>query len=115
MSLNESLMAPSVLFRFRKLNFDTLSQLIKWFKENFREPVPGTPSSSPAGAAARDMRTPYGSQSTPNLRPGITPGAMSMAGGSTPYTGTPGYGSRQNAAYTPTANTPAMTPFLTPG
>lgn len=44
---------------------------------------------------------------------GITPGAMSLATG-TPYGATPGgYGG--NAPYTPTANTPFMTPYNTPG
>jgi hypothetical protein len=44
---------------------------------------------------------------------------MSMAGGLTPYgQATPGGGGgmgRQNAPYTPTANTPYMTPMGTPG
>merc|ERR1719228_3084022 len=41
--------------------------------------------------------------------PAITPGAMSMAGAGTPG----GFG--RSAPYTPTANTPFMTPFNTPG
>ena len=44
---------------------------------------------------------------------GITPGAMSMAGANTPYGQTPGFG--RSAPYTPTANTPFMTPYATPG
>jgi len=96
-------------FRFRKQNHDTLNLLMKWFKEHFREPVPGTPMASPA---VRGNRTPYGTgRTTPGQRPGITPGAMSMAG--TPYGGTPS--NRHNAPYTPTANTPFMTPVHTPG
>lgn len=100
-------------FRYRKQNFESMNQLIKWFKENYRAPIPGTPMASPA---VRGNRTPYGAtgRSTPGQRPGITPGAMSMAG--TPYGGTPGGAGRHNAApYTPTANTPFMTPVHTPG
>ena len=39
---------------------------------------------------------------------------MSLAGANTPYGQTPGF-SRSAAPYTPTANTPFMTPFNTPG
>lgn len=53
---------------------------------------------TPGGTGGRSARTPAG----------ITPGAMSMAGA-----GTPGFG--RSAPYTPTANTPFMTPFNTPG
>jgi transcription elongation factor SPT6 len=98
-------------FRFRKQNFDALLSMIKWFKEHFRDPIPITPNMG--------RRTPYGSVTggtTPGGgttgRPGITPGALSVAGGNTPYGGTPG--SRYNSnAYTPTANTPFMTPVAT--
>jgi transcription elongation factor SPT6 len=46
---------------------------------------------------------------------GITPGAMSMAAG-TPYGATPigGYGA-VNTPYTPSGQTPIMTPYNTPG
>ena len=54
--------------------------------------------------------TPGGSRSVG----GITPGAMSMAGANTPYGQTPGLS--RSAPYTPTANTPFMTPYTnTPG
>ena len=54
--------------------------------------------------------TPGGSRSAG----GITPGAMSMAGANTPYGQTPGFS--RSAPYTPTANTPFMTPYTnTPG
>jgi len=106
-------------YRFRKQNHDLFLLMVKWFKENFRLPIPGTPTTPGGGRAMGSAinRTPYGGggRSTPGQRPGITPGAMSMAGGGTPYGGggTPG---RHNAApYTPTANTPFMTPVNTPG
>ena len=66
------------------------------FQEHFRDPIPGTPATP--GTGGRSARTPAG----------ITPGAMSMVGA-----GTPGFG--RSAPYTPTANTPFMTPFNTPG
>ena len=72
-------------FRFRKQNFETLGQLMKWFKvlihrskflfltlddlqEHFRDPIPGTPA-TPGSGGRSSGRT-----------PAITPGAMSMAG-----------------------------------
>lgn len=30
-------------FRFRQQMFDTVGSLFKWFKEHFRDPIPGTP------------------------------------------------------------------------
>merc|ERR1719260_10115 len=70
---------------------------MKWFKEHFRDPIPGTPN-TPGSGGRSSGRT-----------PAITPGAMSMAGAGTPG----GFG--RSAPYTPTANTPFMTPFNTPG
>jgi len=56
-------------------------------------------------------RTPY-LNATPG---GITPGAMSMAAG-TPYAATPlsMYGA-VNTPYTPSGQTPMLTPYATPG
>ena len=80
------------------------------FQEHFRDPIPGTPT-----PGNRSNRTPYGSVTPGGSRSagGITPGAMSMAGANTPYGQTPGFG--RSAPYTPTANTPFMTPYATPG
>ena len=99
-------------FRFRKINFETLSNLMKWFKEHFRDPIPGTPITP----GRMTNRTPYmSSNNTPSGAGGITPGAMSMAAG-TPYGHTPlgGYGNI-NTPYTPSGQTPILTPFNTPG
>ena len=83
-------------FRFRRQNFETLSQLMKWFKEHFRDPIPGTPA-TPGNRSSRTFAGTPGSR-TPA---GITPGAMS-AGANTPYGQTPGFG--RSAPYTPTAS-----------
>ena len=64
-------------------------------------------------------RTPYGTTPTGG---GITPGAMSMAAG-TPYARTPvgaygaavGGGGVINTPYTPSGQTPILTPYNTPG
>ena len=85
-------------------------------QEHFRDPIPGTPNTPGSRSVMR--QTPYGRATPGGGRPGITPGAMSMAGGGmTPYSMTPGgmSTSRQNVPYTPTANTPFMTPMGTPG
>lgn len=99
--------------RYRGHVFHTLSGLIKWFKEHFRDPVPGTPL-GPVG-----LRTPLG---TPSLQ-GIDPAAIqraaqgmppnvyqtlqqvSAAAQRTPYSAGGGYA----AAY-PGLSTPMMTP-----
>ncbi|TRY62957.1 hypothetical protein TCAL_10880 [Tigriopus californicus] len=92
-------------FRFRHQNFDSLSSLMKWFKEHFRDPIPGTPGRSTS-------RTPYNMAGTPGG--GITPGAMSLAAG-TPFNPTPGFGNNASTPYTPSGQTPFMTPHQTPG
>ncbi|CAG2060714.1 unnamed protein product [Timema podura] len=43
-------------FRFRQQMFDSLGLLFRWFKEHFRDPIPGTPS-TPRNMATN--RTPY--------------------------------------------------------
>lgn len=39
-------------FRFRSQVFDSITGLFKWFKEHFRDPIPGTPG-TPRVAAGR--------------------------------------------------------------
>ena len=97
-------------FRFRQQTFDSLPSLFKWFKEHFRDPIPGTPVTTPR---TNTQRTPY-MTGTPG---GITPGAMSMAAATTPYGGgvTPGGGGYINTPYTPSGQTPILTPYNTPG
>ena len=104
-------------FRFRKNSFESVGLLVKWFKEHFRDPIPGTPI-TPGGA-----NRPGTNRGTPFMTPsggggGITPGAMSTAMG-TPYTRTPvGYGAAGaniNTPYTPSGQTPVLTPYNTPG
>ena len=58
-------------FRFRAQIFDTLTSLFRWFKEHFRDPIPGTPVSSRGGnqtSGSMSTRTPgYGGATTPNV------------------------------------------------
>merc|ERR1719414_500393 len=103
-------------FRYRKQQFESIGMLIKWFKENFREPIPAGTPRTPGGRLTN--RTPY-LTGTPTGggagHGGITPGAMSMAAG-TPYAHTPvGYGANVNTPYTPSGQTPILTPYNTPG
>ena len=42
-------------FRFRQQTFDGLTSLFKWFKEHFRDPIPGTPVTPRTST----QRTPY--------------------------------------------------------
>ena len=102
-------------YRFRSQSFDTLSSLFKWFKEHFRDPIPGGTPVTPGGGRHTN-RTPY-MTGTPGAAV-ITPGAMSLATG-TPYGTTPGgtYAANVNTPYTPSGQTPYMnmTPYGTPG
>ncbi|XP_065344159.1 transcription elongation factor SPT6 [Cloeon dipterum] len=117
-------------FRYRKQVFDSLNNLFKWFKEHFRDPTPGTPS-TPRGS----NRTPFANQ-TPTLNVGgmdaihrvaqnlpqhivhslsqvatHTPGYPHTPGAAAAF---PGYGAFANTPYTPSGQTPYMTPYQTP-
>lgn len=52
-------------FRFRGQVFDTVGLLFRWFKEHFRDPVPGTPS-TPRSGVMTARATPFHPH-TPNL------------------------------------------------
>ncbi|XP_063222520.1 transcription elongation factor SPT6 isoform X2 [Bacillus rossius redtenbacheri] len=117
-------------FRFRQQLFDSLGSLFRWFKEHFRDPVPGTPS-TPRNMATN--RTPY---QTPGLNiagmnqeaiqrvaqnlPSHMLHSLSQVASRTPhYPHTPGgYGASlhgyPNTPYTPSGQTPFMTPYHTP-
>ncbi|XP_041979251.1 transcription elongation factor SPT6 [Aricia agestis] len=76
-------------YKFRQRLFDSLPALLKWFKEHFREPPPpGTPA-----------------QRTPAPRTPLPFAAMHTPAAHTPG---PAY---INTPYTPSAQTPYMTPF----
>uniref|UniRef100_A0A6B2EJU3 Transcription elongation factor SPT6 n=1 Tax=Phlebotomus kandelakii TaxID=1109342 RepID=A0A6B2EJU3_9DIPT len=117
-------------FRFRQQIFDSLNALLKWFKEHFKDPLPGnTPLTTPR----MSLRTPYG---TPGQNSGsnsvntdaITKVAQNMpshmlhslsqVANQTPhYPHTPGayaQSSYVNTPYTPSGQTPFMTPYHTP-
>nr|XP_031850226.1 transcription elongation factor SPT6-like [Nomia melanderi] len=121
-------------FKFRGQMFSRLSDLFRWFKEHFRDPIPGqiTPG-TPHGAVT--SRTPY--NSTPAIS-GVNPDAiqrvaqnmphhmlhsLSKVASQTPHhypPHTPGaasvnnYGIYGSTPYTPSGQTPFMTPYHTP-
>ncbi|XP_068633718.1 transcription elongation factor SPT6 [Battus philenor] len=88
-------------YKFRQRMFDSLGGLLKWFKEHFRDPPPsGTPvQRTPA------LRTPHGMTSLYH-----TPAAHTPAFHTPAHTPGPAY---INTPYTPSAQTPYMTPFAT--
>lgn len=45
-------------FRFRGQMFDTVGLLFRWFKEHFRDPLPGTPS-TPRTGLMTNRTTPF--------------------------------------------------------
>ncbi|CAG9861207.1 unnamed protein product [Phyllotreta striolata] len=108
-------------FRFRQQMFDSITSLFKWFKEHFREPPPG--GMTPGTPRMSTGRTPYGNMSTEAIQrvaqnlPSDMVQALSAATNQTPhYPHTPGgYGGNYiNTPYTPSGQTPYMTPFQTP-
>ncbi|ODM97896.1 Transcription elongation factor SPT6 [Orchesella cincta] len=113
-------------FRYRHQNFDSLNQLLKWFKEHFRDPLPASMTQgTPKNHASR---TPYAT--TPGYNDGMSRvGAPTQSHFSinpapthhtTPHYTTPAQAFTPYSAftahtpYTPTAQTPYMTPYQTP-
>ncbi|XP_038220585.1 transcription elongation factor SPT6 isoform X2 [Zerene cesonia] len=90
-------------YKFRQRMFDSLGSLLKWFKEHFRDPPPsGTPvQRTPA------LRTPHGGMTSTMYH---TPAAHTPAFHTPAHTPGPAY---INTPYTPSAQTPYMTPFAT--
>ncbi|XP_076244162.1 transcription elongation factor SPT6 isoform X2 [Calliopsis andreniformis] len=120
-------------FRYRGQMFSRVGDLVRWFKEHFRDPIPGqvTPG-TPHGAIT--SRTPY--NGTPGMN-GVNPDAiqrvaqnmphhmlhsLSKVANQTPHYPpyTPGavsitnYGVFGSTPYTPSGQTPFMTPYHTP-
>ncbi|ENN77904.1 hypothetical protein YQE_05581, partial [Dendroctonus ponderosae] len=118
-------------FRFRQQMFDSVSSLFKWFKEHFRDPIPGGTPSTPRMSGSSG-RTPYqGTASTPfnsmnaetiqrvaqNLPSHMLQSLSAVANQTPHYPHTPGgaYGANYlNTPYTPSGQTPFMTPYQTP-
>ncbi|XP_012145851.2 transcription elongation factor SPT6 isoform X1 [Megachile rotundata] len=125
-------------FRFRGQMFGRVNDLFRWFKEHFRDPVPGqsTPS-TPRGVMT--SRTPY--HTTPGAVSGMNQEAiqrvaqnlphhmlhsLSQVANQTPHhypphtpgtasaTGYGGVHTYPNTPYTPSGQTPFMTPYQTP-
>ncbi|KAK7079180.1 Transcription elongation factor SPT6 [Halocaridina rubra] len=115
-------------FRFRgKMQYSSLAGLLKWFKINFRRAIPTTPG-------VMSTRTPYMTGTTPNvmavdattiqkvaqnLNPhmlhNLSQAANTPYGGQTPGAFSQGYSNYANTPYTPSGQTPFMTPYTTPG
>ncbi|CAG7720260.1 unnamed protein product [Allacma fusca] len=115
-------------YRFRQQNFDSLNQVLKWFKEHYRDPPPTV---TPAMVTPRvPTRTPYETPRHLDAMSRIGAPAPSQFGGTgsvvahtTPHYTTPGQQqaytpfsqfTSHNTPYTPTAQTPYMTPYQTP-
>ena len=120
-------------FRFRQQVFDSINSLLKWFKEHFKDPLPGaTPIATPKGSSTSSSRNSYatpamshsslGSDAIHKVAqnmPSHMLHSLSQATGQTPhYPHTPGgsggYGQYINTPYTPSGQTPFMTPYHTP-
>jgi len=118
-------------YRFRGQVFDGLTSLFRWFKEHFRDPIPGTPVSNRGGthnSGSISSRTPgYVGATTPNVNlAAVNPETLHRVAQSMPshmlqnlskaahFQGTPGpFGYPANTPYTPSGQTPFMTPYAT--
>ncbi|CAG9774076.1 unnamed protein product [Ceutorhynchus assimilis] len=117
-------------FRLRQQMFDSVGSLFKWFKEHFRDPIPGgTPSTPRLGSTS--SRTPFQGGGTPynnvnseaiqrvaqNLPSHMLQSLSAVANQTPHYPHTPGgaYGANYvTTPYTPSSQTPFMTPYATP-
>lgn len=117
-------------FRFRQQIFESLNSLLKWFKEHFKDPIPSatpqmiTPRSLTSSSRV-SFPTPALSQSSITSADAIHKVAknmpshmlhsLSQVASKTPnYPYTPGYGGQSsyvNTPYTPSGQTPFMTPY----
>lgn len=119
-------------FRFRQQMFDSLNSLLKWFKEHFKDPIPtATPAvitpRSVTNSTRSSFATPALSQSSiasdainkvARNMPSHMLHSLTQVANKTPhYPNTPGYGGQSsyvNTPYTPSGQTPFMTPYQTP-
>ncbi|CAH1116319.1 unnamed protein product [Phaedon cochleariae] len=115
-------------YRFRQQMFDSVASVMKWFKEHFREPPPG--GVTPGTPRLSSGRTPYAGTPSFNMNteaiqrvaqnlPSHMMQTLSAVANQTPhYPHTPGgaYGAANyiNTPYTPSGQTPYMTPYQTP-
>lgn len=121
-------------YRFRQQMFDSVNSLLKWFKDHYNEPPPSatppviTPRGSVSNSSRASFATPALSQSSLSSNAAIQKVAknlpshmlhsLSQVANRTPhYPHTPGYGGQSsyvNTPYTPSGQTPFMTPYQTP-
>lgn len=116
-------------YRFRQQIFESVNSLLKWFKEHFKDPLPGgTPMNTPKGSSTVSSRNSYATPALSNSSLGVDAihkvaqnmpahmmQSLSQATSHTPhYPHTPGYGQNINTPYTPSGQTPFMTPYHTP-
>lgn len=116
-------------YRFRQQMFESVNSLLKWFKEHFKDPLPGgTPMNTPKGSSTVSSRNSYATPALSNSSLGADAihkvaqnmphhmmQSLSQATSHTPhYPHTPGYGQNINTPYTPSGQTPFMTPYHTP-
>lgn len=103
-------------FRFRGQIFDSLNGFLKWFKDHYSDPIASnTPVSTPhANSVSRISSSAY---ETPRITDSRTSQQISQSVSmQTPhFSSTPGYhGGYINTPYTPSGQTPFMTPYTTP-
>ncbi|OWF42541.1 Transcription elongation factor SPT6 [Mizuhopecten yessoensis] len=118
--------------RYRQQTFHSLNSLIRWFKEHFRDPIPGTPASARTPMVSSNYATPSINlqgvdaatiqRAAAGLPSNIYNTLAQVAGAATPRIprttpgATPQFGSALHGAgfNIPLGTTPLMTPMMTP-
>ncbi|PVD31669.1 hypothetical protein C0Q70_07087 [Pomacea canaliculata] len=109
--------------KYRQQIFNSLNSMIRWFKEHFRDPIPGTPASTRTPLASSTFATP--SMALPGMTPQVGRPVSGIYGSlpqATPQAATPqfpsrgfpgSFGGNVHGGFQPIA-TPMMTPMMTP-
>ncbi|XP_037932436.1 transcription elongation factor SPT6 [Teleopsis dalmanni] len=94
-------------FRFRGQIFESLHLLLKWFKDHYCDPIVNTPTSTSNLQSNNQFSTPHLNTDSRSI-------SQAIALNTPHYSNTPGFQGYVNTPYTPSGQTPFMTPYNTP-
>ncbi|XP_023303515.2 transcription elongation factor SPT6 [Lucilia cuprina] len=103
-------------YRFRGQVFDSLNGFLKWFKDHYSDPiVSNTPMSTPHTNSSVRISAGYDTPRNNDSKSSSQHMSQSIAAHTPHFSSTPGYhGGYVNTPYTPSGQTPFMTPYATP-
>lgn len=103
-------------YRFRGQVFDSLNGFLKWFKDHYSDPiVSNSPISTPHTNSSVRISGGYDTPRNNDSKSAFHQMSQSVAAHTPHFSSTPGYqGGYVNTPYTPSGQTPFMTPYTTP-